>query len=129
MQLDTMVTGVTAQLTAAASLGDDRVREVAATLANAAEPAVRLALLQALSAVADEASAALLQYPGAPTLSLGLDGDRVRVDVHVSVAPEPAAAPKSDDTEASARISLRLSESLKASVEQAAAAEGISVNT
>jgi len=42
---------------------------------------------------------------------------------------EPAGAPRADDGEVSARISLRLSESLKAEVEQAAAREGVSVNS
>jgi HicB family len=42
--------------------------------------------------------------------------------------PEPAAT-RVDDGDASARISLRLPESLKADIEMAAAREGVSVNT
>ena len=45
MQLDGYVRDVAQQLTAAAALGDDRVREIATALATAAGPAVRLAIL------------------------------------------------------------------------------------
>ena len=41
----------------------------------------------------------------------------------------PAAAPTGESDEQSARISLRLGESLKARLESSAAADGVSVNT
>jgi len=55
---------------------------------------------------------------------VGQEPSLVYVDEEPS-APAPAAG--ADD--ASARITLRLSETLKASVEAAAAREGVSVNT
>jgi hypothetical protein len=129
MQLDTYVQQVQDQLAAAAALGDDRVRELAATLAKAASPAVRLAVLGALAAAADEITAALLDSPGAPTVSVHVDTDDIRIAVATSAAAEPTRPPRPDDGDTSARISLRLSEGLKAEIDDAATRAGVSVNT
>ena len=131
MHLDEYVRQVAQQLATAAALADDRTREIAGRLADAAGPAVRLALMSALGAAADEITAALLDSPGSPTVSVQMDGGADASDVRIDVtaaAPEPASG-RPDDGDASARISLRLSEALKADVEQAAAREGVSVNT
>jgi hypothetical protein len=129
MELDMLLSQVRDQLSAAAALGDERTREIAGGLATAVGPAVRLAIITALGAAADEVTAALIDYPGSPAVALGLDGERIRVDVHAAASAEPPpAAPRPDDSDASARISLRLPESLKADVEEAAARDGISVN-
>lgn len=127
MHLDDYVAQVRDQLTATAALGDERTQHIAQTVATAATPAVRLAIMSALAAAADEITAALLDSPGAPTVAVRLDGDAVRVDV-VPGDPEPAAT-RVDDGDVSARISLRLPETLKADVESAAGREGVSVNT
>jgi hypothetical protein len=127
MELDPYVSLVTDQLLASAALGDERTQHIAQTVAAAATPAVRLAIMTALAAAADEITAALLDSPGAPTVAVRLDGDAVRIDV-VPGDPEPAAT-RVDDGDASARISLRLPETLKADVESAAGREGVSVNT
>lgn len=130
MQFHPFVEEVQAQLTAAAALGDDRAREVAAALVRASEPAIRLAVLGATSAAADEITAALLDTPAAPTVTVHTDGDDLRIDVRTADATEAAAAPPpGEDTDANARISLRLSESLKSDIEVAARAAGVSVNT
>lgn len=126
MHLDQYVSQVAEHLAAAAALGDQSTREIADSLAGAAAPAVRLALIAALSAAADEITAGLLDAPGSPRVTVRLDGDEVRSEVTVN-ADEPAAPP-TDDGEASARISLRLSEALKSQIEQAATHEGVSVN-
>lgn len=127
MQLDDYVAQVQSQLTATAALADERTRQVADALVAAAAPAVRLAVMTALAQAADELTAALLDSPGAPSVAIRLDGDEVRVDVTAG-EPEPSA-PRADEGDATARISLRLSEALKADVEAAAAAAGVSVNT
>jgi hypothetical protein len=127
MHLDDYVRQVHDQLAATAALGDERTQQIAGTLTAASAPAVRLAILAALSEAADEITAALLDSPGTPAVSVRLDGDDVRVDV-TSSDPEPSAA-RTDDGDASARISLRLSESLKSDVEAAAGRDGVSVNT
>ncbi len=127
MQLDDFIHQVHDQLGASAALGDERTQQIAATLATTVEPAVRLAIMNALAEAADEITAALLDLPGSPAISVRLDGDQLRVDVTVG-EPQPLARP-ADDGDASARISLRLSEALKADVEAAAGGDGVSVNT
>lgn len=131
MHLDEHLTQVHDQLAAAAALGDDRTKEIASALATAATPAVRLAVLNAVSAAADEITAALLDFPGSPAVSVRLDGDEVHVGVRsvAGGADTPSTEPRRDDGDASARISLRLSEALKNEVDGAAARDGVSVNT
>ncbi|MFN2517635.1 MAG: toxin-antitoxin system HicB family antitoxin [Jatrophihabitantaceae bacterium] len=128
MHLDDYIAQVHEQLTAAAALGDERTQQIAHTISSAAAPAVRLAMMAALAAAAEEITAALLDSPGAPSVAVRLDADAVRVDV-VRGDPEPAAEPRADDGDASARISLRLPESLKSDVEAAAGRAGLSVNS
>ncbi|MDP9092767.1 MAG: hypothetical protein M3N95_07455 [Actinomycetota bacterium] len=128
MRLDDHLSHVQEQLAAAAALGDERTQQIATTLASAVTPAVRLAIMSAVSSAADEITAALLDSPGAPVVCVQLDGADIRVDVRAS-DPAPRASATPDDGDASARISLRLSEALKAGVEGAARREGISVNT
>src|SRR5437763_844760 len=129
MQLEPHIAQVQEQLRAAAALGDDRAREIAAALATAAAPSVRLAVLNALAEAADEITAALLDYPGAPAISVRLDGDQLGIDLHVTQPASDAEEPRRDDGEASARISLRLTEALKADIDAAAEEDGVSVNT
>src|SRR5579875_2578148 len=129
MQLDDHVRRVHDQFRAAAALGDDRTRDIAGTLAAALDPAVRLAVLGALSAAADEITAALLDFPGAPSVALRLDGEEIAVEVRASAPPAADDTPRSDDGDASARISLRLGESLKEQIDAAAERDGVSVNT
>jgi hypothetical protein len=127
VELNTYVEQVRSQLASAAALGDDRTRQTADALSTAAEPAVRLAVLAAVTAAADEITAALLDQPGAYVVSVRLDGDELRVDVRGDV--EPVAPTPSEDADPTARISLRLSDALKADIEVAARAGAISVNT
>lgn len=135
MQLNDYVVQVQSQLASAAALGDEATRATAEALSTAADPAVRLAVLAAVSAAADEITAALLDVPGAPAVSVHLDGPELRVDVRPTQQPELATggeagpAGAADDADATARISLRLSEALKAQIEAAARTGSVSVNT
>jgi uncharacterized protein (DUF1778 family) len=130
MQLETHTAQVAEQLRAAAALGDDRTREIAAALGTAAGPAVRLAILNALTEAAEEISNALLDYPGSPVVAVRLDGEQLAVDVRATAAPSlDADEPRRDEGDATARISLRLTEALKAEIDTAAEQEGVSVNT
>src|SRR3954452_15828745 len=106
MELQTYLAQVRTQLDAAAALGDERAREVAAALAAAAEASVQLALVSALSAAADEITAALLDVPGAPAVSARLVSDGAGGEVQFDVRSQQAAAaaPPPDDSETSARI-------------------------
>ncbi len=132
MDLEPYVTAVTDQLTATAALGDERTRQIASALAVSAASALRLATINAVSAAVDEVNTALLASPmtSGITVSVQLENDEPVIAVHAADAPavaEPAA--NADDGEASARISLRLPEALKADIDAAAAAGSVSVNT
>lgn len=127
MHVNDYVEQVHDHIRAAAALGDERTQQIAASLAGAADASVRLALLAALSAAAGEISAALLETHGGPAVTVAVDGEEIRVDV--AQAPTAPAEPPPDEGEATARISLRLSERLKSDIEQAASQDGVSVNT
>lgn len=129
MHLDDYVEQVHSQLRAAAALADERAQQVAGALADTAAPSIRLAILGALGQAADEITAALLDAPGAPNVAVRIDGSDVRIDVSSTEPGLDAPPPERPEDEASARISLRLPESLKADVERAAVHEGISVNS
>jgi hypothetical protein len=114
--------------------GDD-VARAAEMLTEAMEPSVRLTLLDVLSAAAAEITTRLDDAVIEVRLSGG-DADFVVTltpDDLIGAPPAPAApgapagpgAPGPDDM---ARVTLRLSEPLKARVEASAAAEGVSVN-
>jgi hypothetical protein len=131
MQLPEYTQHVHDQLHAAAALGDDRTQQIAGGLAGAADAAVRLALVSAVSAAAEEITAALAEaeIPGSPSVRVTLDGDDLRLSVTTlpTTAQEPAG--RADDGDATARISLRLSDALKGEIEQAAADSDVSINT
>lgn len=130
VHLDEHVAAVQQQLTATAALGDDHTRDVAAALGNALGPALRLAIAAAVSAAADEVTAALLDHPGAPAVTAALDGADLRLEVRATDrAGFDDPAPAGEDGDANARISLRLPDTLKADIETAARADGVSVNT
>ena len=131
MDLTPYVETLRDSLRTAAAAGGDQARETARLLGDTMEPAVRLALLDALSAMADEVTGAL-------------DGDVVEIRVRgrepevvvVRAAHEPAAEAPTDspsddvpDDGSMVRISLRLPDRLKARAEAAASAAGTSLNT
>jgi hypothetical protein len=121
MELARYVEALQADLAAIAAVGDDATAEAARRLSAALGASTGLRLLDALGEVALELNA---QLPlGRVEVRLaGQDPSLVYVE-------EGAPAPAAPDEGSTARISLRLPESLKASVEAAAAREGVSVNT
>jgi hypothetical protein len=121
------------QLLVAADAGGDDARALAERLTAPLESAARLVLLDALSAAAAEITRDLA--PGSVDLRLrGTDPEFV-VDLPTAPEFEPvaerASTPVADDAEdgGTTRTTLRLPDSLKTRMEQAAAREGISVNT
>jgi hypothetical protein len=136
MELTPYVESLRRELTTAAGVGGEDARALAGRLLQPLDAAVRLTLLEALSAAAEEISAELA--PGAvdvrlrggsagfvvtpPASAAPAAGDAVTgpVDVRVPVA-------EGDDA-AMVRINLRLPANLKALIEDAAAAGGLSVN-
>ncbi len=133
MELTPYVESLRRELTVAAEVGGQDARALADRLLPPLDAAVRLTLLEALSAAAEEISAELA--PGAVDV-------RLRGGAAAFVVTPPPAAP--DDTaqgpvdvrqpvaegddSAMVRINLRLSGNLKALIEDAAAAGGLSVN-
>src|SRR5258705_10236769 len=121
------------ELAVAADAGGQDARALAERLTAPLESAVRLMLLDALSAAADEITRELA--PGSVELRLRAgEPDFVVMPVPVDGPEEPAPdappplAPPEADEAATARINLRLPEQLKAGVEQAASRERLSVN-
>jgi hypothetical protein len=127
MDVRPYVEQVQAQVAAAAALGDETTQRLASALAAASESAVRLALLGAISAAADEANHALA---AGDQLVVRLDADDVVVEIRAEPADQPASATvELPDDAGTARISLRLPLPLKEEVEAAAQGEQLSVNT
>jgi hypothetical protein len=118
------------ELTVAADAGGEDARALAERMTAPLESAIRLMLLDALSAAADEITRELA--PGSVELRLRSGEPDFVVTAPPADEPlEPADAsplpPETDDA-ATARINLRLPEPLKAGIEQAAARERLSVN-
>ena len=132
MDLTTYVENLRRELAVAAEAGGEDARALAERLTAPLESAVRLMLLDALSAAADEITRDLA--PGSVELRLRAG----EPDFVVTPAPadepveaadaSPPPAPPDGDESATARINLRLPEQLKAGVEQAASRERLSVN-
>ena len=107
------------------------MRELADRLTAALDAAVRLMLLDALSAAADEITRELALGSVELRLRSGEPGFVVTpapADEAIEHTWEPPAPAPPDAEEAIARINLRLPEPLKAGIEQAAARERMSVN-
>lgn len=130
MDLTPFVEQLRRELTVAAEAGGDDARALAERLVAPLESSVRLALLSALSVAAEELTSQLA--PG--SVDVRLRGG----DVGFAVTPPPgpelpltskgAPPPVPDDDGTTIRITLRLPETLKSRVEEAAATAGTSVN-
>ncbi|MDQ4093770.1 MAG: type II toxin-antitoxin system HicB family antitoxin [Actinomycetota bacterium] len=141
-------------LTAAASAGDEQTRRTAAVLGVALEPAARLAIMNAMSDLAAEVTAALEDR----VVEVRLDGRDVRIavsspsdEIHAGPgrdAPPPpheaspgpfgpghfgpghfGAASLGDTGGDIRRMTLRLIDQVKDQAERAAAEQGVSLNT
>ncbi|WP_433078446.1 toxin-antitoxin system HicB family antitoxin [Dactylosporangium sp. CA-052675] len=136
MDLDRYVSELQTQLAATAEHGDEAARAVAEQLNAALDAAVRLMLLGVLSDVAGEVTRQIA--PGSVDVVLrGRDPHLVVTRPAVPgtdaaggpEAPEVAAPAEPLDDTVTSRTTLRLPDRLKARVEQAAAEEGVSVNS
>lgn len=122
MQLEPHAEALRSELASLARLGDEQVAAAAERLSQALASTLGLRLLAVLSEAALEVSS---QLP-AGHVEVRLAGEEPSL-VYVEAEETPQAPPAEDGL--SARITLRLPESLKASLEAAAGAEGVSVNT
>ena len=132
MDLTPYVDSLRTDLVAAAEAGGPEVRAAAERLAVALDPAVRLALLEALSQAADEITSGLPN--GSVDVRLRGREPAFVVDVPVGndgaqPSPPDLADPTDDDDGTLARITVRLPEAVKARAEDAAARTGQSLNT
>ncbi|MFD4294927.1 toxin-antitoxin system HicB family antitoxin [Rhodococcus sp. NPDC058505] len=145
MDLSTYTQSLRRDLTAAAALGDDNTRRIAEALADAAENSARLMVISALSDLAAEVSAEL----GDRAVHVRLTGNDATVEItgtdRATDPEQPAAStppggdgttgtrpPTSDFDDLSgdiSRVTLRLVEQVKARAEEAAAQNGVSLNS
>jgi predicted transcriptional regulator len=129
MELGPYVADLQRQLVDAASNGAEDSRAVAERLAGGLDAATRLVLLDALSAAVGEITRDLA--PG--SVDLRLRGREVEFVVtqaadNADAEDQPAASVDLDDASTS-RTTLRLPDALKVRVDEAAMADGLSVNT
>ena len=122
MQLTPYIEALEADLAAIAAVGDENVAAAAARLSQVLRSSLELRLLDLLGEAALEVSA---QVPSGH-VEVRLAGQDPSL-VFVQEEPDASPAPGPDD-ELTARISLRLPESLKGAIEIAASREGVSVN-
>ncbi|HEY1316357.1 MAG TPA: toxin-antitoxin system HicB family antitoxin [Gaiella sp.] len=106
----------------ASAIGDESLADALRRLVDASEPALRLRLQDVLSEAALSLNGQLVSGHVEVRLA-GREPELVYVDE--PEAPEEPPAPGDD---LSARITLRLPETLKSSLEGAAAREGVSAN-
>jgi hypothetical protein len=128
MELGTHVSDLQRQLVDAAENGSEDTRAVAERLAAGLDAAARIVLLDVLSAAVGEITRDLA--PG--SVDLRLRGREIEF-----VVTQPNTEPDSDDLPgapvelddaSTSRTTLRLPDVLKARVDEAAAADGLSVN-
>jgi hypothetical protein len=129
MELGTHVSDLHRQLVDAAETGTDDTRAIAERLASGLDAAARLVLLDVLAAAVGEITRDLA--PG--SVDMRLRGREIEfVVTQPSSEPEgderPALTAELDDASTS-RTTLRLPDALKSRVDEAAAADGLSVNT
>lgn len=145
MDLTPYISQLREDLTAAASAGDEQTRHTAAVLGAALGPAARLAIMNALSDLAAEVTAALDDR----VVEVRLDGRDVRIAVTApsdngssatgihptdpradsSPPAEPGATSFGDASGDIRRMTLRLFDQVKGQAERAAAEQGVSLNT
>lgn len=138
MNLTSYVSNLGREFATLAEAGGDEARALVERLTGPLESAIRMTLLEALSAAADEITRELA--PGSVELRLrGRDpsfvvtsppADRLRPTAEDTAAARGApdsGLPIAEDGPA-ARINVRLPEQLKAAIEETAAREGRSVN-
>ena len=121
MNVAAYVEALQQDLAAVAGIGDDAIAEAARRITAAMESSLRLRLMDALGEAAAELTN---QLP---------DGHvEVRVaavEPELVYVPEPGAPPPSSLEDLTARITLRLPETLKTIVDAAAQESGVSANT
>src|SRR5918999_5041168 len=122
METARFISALERDLAAVAAVGDDATASAAERLIQALRGSAGMRLLETLGEAALEISAQLPEGHVEVRLA-GQDPELV------FVGGEPAEAPAVADDGLTARITLRLPESLKRELESAASREGVSLNT
>lgn len=132
MDLTPFVDSLRHDLLVAAEVAGPDAKVAAERLVAALDSSARLALMDALSAAADEITAEMA--PG--SVDVRLRGREPHFVVTAPAPPEPPLPPPPPEPPAiegddgiTARISLRLPDSLKSKIEESANTIGVSVNT
>ncbi|MBB4936628.1 hypothetical protein FHR32_000933 [Streptosporangium album] len=138
MDVTPFVENLRRALAASAAVADAETRAAVENLTTALDSAVRLTLIDALSAAADEVTRELA--PGSVEVRIRSRELEFVVtpppaDAFTSPGPPPPPAPPAPPEPplppgdaGTARVTLRLPEPLKAQIEEAAGVEGVSVN-
>ena len=128
MDITPYVDSLRSSLVSAADSAGDETRQAAERLTFALDSSARLAIMEAVSQAAAEITA---EMPNGG-VDVRLNGRDLDFLVHTAAPtpPPPPPPPAPEDLEDGnlARITLRLPESLKASIDAAAAREGVSAN-
>lgn len=129
MQLQPYVAAIAEDLDRATALADEQTREVAARVAASLEPAVRLALTHAIT----DAAAAITADLEDTLVTVRMDGRDPVLDVQQVAPSSPGATPSGgadrDDDGGTARVTVRLPDTLKRQAERSAAEADQSLNT
>lgn len=134
MDITPYIDSLRRDLAAAAEAGGPEAKAAAERLTLALDPAMRLALMDALSQAAAEITSEL----SAGSVDVRLRGREPEFVVDVPTMPlappttteAPATEPEEDEDDgATARITLRIPESLKSRAEEMASRQGQSLNT
>jgi hypothetical protein len=121
MQMSLTVDAIRTDVAAVGELGDDAVAELAERIGAVLARSLPGRLLDLLSEVAADVTGELPEG----RLEVRVSGD----DVDLVYVADDQADPAEADGDLSARITLRLGESLKSRVEDDAVRQGLSVNT
>ncbi len=134
MNLTRYVETLREQLIAAAEMGGAESKALIVRLSAGLDAATRLVLLEAISDAADEITTELA--PGAVEVRLRATDPEFVVKLPAEAADEVSEGtvglaggiPQGSDEGATSRLNLRLPETLKARIEEAARQEGLSLN-
>lgn len=128
MDLQPYIDAVRHELKVAAAAAGPDAEALADRLSAPLESAIRLALLEALSEGAEQVTRELA--PGSVDVRLrGRDPEFVVTAALPDMSDEPVVTPaESDDDGGTWRVTLRLPENLRAGVDGAARADGLSIN-
>ncbi|SRR6266568_2768364 len=126
MELSEYVTMLRGELASITRVAGEDVARSAEMISQALESSVRLTLLDVLTAAAAEITSRLDDA----VVEVRLAGGEASFVVQATAPSEPdEPGPADADDAGVARVTLRLSENVKSSIDAAAAADGVSVNT